>query len=67
MKARHCLQVGNNQEKKTPSKEVNSRSLEEYELCCISASKNKNQTKTKTKTNHQNDSQELDLHLNVQN
>lgn len=38
---RHCLQVGNNQEKNIPSKEVNSRSLEEYELWRINASKKK--------------------------
>lgn len=39
MKVRHCLQVGNNQEKNIPSKEVNSRLLEEYELWRINASK----------------------------
>lgn len=59
MKVRHCSLIGNNQEKNIPSKEMNSRSLEEYKLCCINASKKKN---------HQNDSRELDLHLkNVQN
>lgn len=39
MKVRPFWQVQNNQEKNILSEEVNSRWLEEYELCCIDASK----------------------------
>lgn len=43
MKVRHCWQVQNNQEKNILREEVNSRSLDEYEPCCIDASKKSSQ------------------------